>query len=293
MATELPSMIDPLAYYRQHSAMSDPGVRRALFDLLPNDLPGLHSIAQNVLIHVWKIRKFHPDFLEGRTEEIELRTVSGMLAQMMQYNDQSLTVKRPREQRLIVDCRHFAAFLCAMLRHQGIPARTRTGFATYLEQSHYQDHWVCEYWNGERWILEDPDLLMHNISRDQFIVAGQAWQMCRTGNVDANKFGYANDPGMLGMWTIRNNLVRDLAALNKIEEMSMAGWGLVRGPEAVTDPAVLAVLDRAAEATLCDNNGFSTLIKFYQNTPEVRAPAVVEIYNYVTDRKHRVAIDVS
>lgn len=285
------SATDPLVYYCQHSLMSDPGPQRSLFDDLPTDLAALHQIVQNVLIHVWKIRKFNPHLLEGRTTEIESRRMPELLTYIRNHDNRPLTEPRLLEQKLIVDCRHFAGLLCAMLRHHGIPARTRSGFATYLETSHYQEHWICEYWNGERWVKEDPDLVMHDIPRDQFRVAGQAWQTCRAGQDDPDKYGYGGDASVRGWWAIRNNVVRDVAALNKVEEMSLAGWGLVRGAEAVTDPAVLNVLDRTAVATLTDNASFATLRDFYLNTPEVRAPDDVELYNYVTDKVVKVNIN--
>jgi hypothetical protein len=74
------------------------------------------------------------------------------------------------------------------------PARPRCGFGAYFLPNHYEDHWVCEYWNeaGGRWVLVDAQLdeLQRNVletsfdtldvPRDQFIVGGAAWKMCRS-----------------------------------------------------------------------------------------------------------------
>ena len=58
-----------LAYYTQQTPLTDPGKHAALFDELPRDLPGLHQVVQNLLIHVWKVRKYHKAWLKGRTHE--------------------------------------------------------------------------------------------------------------------------------------------------------------------------------------------------------------------------------
>jgi hypothetical protein len=43
--------------------------------------------------------------------------------------------------RLVGNCRDFSTMLCAMLRHQGVPARARCGFGAYFLPNHYEDHW--------------------------------------------------------------------------------------------------------------------------------------------------------
>src|SRR5690606_37876997 len=100
--------------------------------------------------------------------------------------------------RLIGNCRDFTVMLCAMLQHQGVPARARCGFGAYFLPNHYEDHWVCEYWNADqgRWILVDAqlDTLQQealkigfdtlDVPHDQFITGGKAWQMTRSGEAD-------------------------------------------------------------------------------------------------------------
>lgn len=86
-----------------------------------------------------------------------------------------------------------------MLRHKGIPARIRIGFAAYIRISDAPcnvDHAVTEYHDGTRWRLVDAEqnsyLIEHNridfdvqdIPRSQFIVGGQAWQLCREEGAD-------------------------------------------------------------------------------------------------------------
>jgi hypothetical protein len=281
-----------LAYYTAQSEITDPGEHAARFDGLPADLPGLHQIVQNIYIHVWKIRKYHKDWLKGRTHEIESRRVSKSLALALAHDDRPLTVERSKQKKLIVDCRHHAALLCSILRHQGVPARVRCGFATYLEKSHYQDHWVTEYWDtaSERWVLEDPDLVKHDIPREEFITAGEAWQQVRSSKVSDLQFGYA--PNMRGEWALRYNVARDLACLNGFEGLSSDDWGDLMGKkEALVTTADRKLYDEAAAWTLADNSQFEAMRDFYERTPQFRVPRTIKSYNYVTDKNRTVNLD--
>jgi hypothetical protein len=280
--------VNPLTYYTAQTVITQPGVQAVLFDALPTDLPGLHQIVQNVLVHVWKIRKYHAEWLTNRSGEIETRSIEQMLVSIQSLQPAPLTVTRPKERKLIVDCRHFATFLCALLRQQGIPARARSGFATYLEDTHYQDHWVCEYWNGERWVLEDPDLVKHDIPREQFITGGRAWQMARSGEKPAEQFGYGSMAHDRGWWVIRHVMIRDLAALNGYESLSSDSWGLLIKDEADVTLEDRTLLDQAAVFTLADNAGLSGVQAFYQNASELRVPDIIHSYNYITNTNHPV-----
>src|SRR5262245_42686103 len=68
-----------LAFYTAQTEITDPGEYATCYNDLPTDLPGLHQIVQNIYIHVWKIRKYHKDWLKGRTHEIDSRRVSKSL----------------------------------------------------------------------------------------------------------------------------------------------------------------------------------------------------------------------
>ena len=112
-----------------------------------------------------------------------------------------------------------SALHVAMLRAQGIPARARCGFGVYFEKGKYLDHWVTEYWNEEKklWVLFDAQIddrqreLFRvefdtaDVPRDQFVVAGDAWSLCRDGKTDPSAFGILD---MHGLWFIAGNLVR-------------------------------------------------------------------------------------
>jgi len=269
--------------YRAHSPITDPKNHAALFENLPTDLPGLHQIIQNLLIHNWKIRKFHRHLLENRTHEYAIRRIEPLLTRILELDNQPLSVKRPTEKLAIIDCRHFATLLCALLRHQGIPARVRCGFATYLEKTHYQDHWLCEYWNGSRWVMEDPDLVMHDVPPDQFITAGRAWLMSTKEGIDPNTFGYSPEAPERGWWCLRHDLIRDLASLNKHEMLSSDVWGLMHKDEKDISAADRELLDNAATFIAAPDENFKAMQAFYNSQPDLRVSPTVTLYNYVNN----------
>ena len=52
--------------------------------------------------------------------------------------------------------------------------------------------------------------------------------MCRAGEADGNRFGLdpAPESEMHGLWYIQSQLVRDLAAMNKMELLCWDCWAL-------------------------------------------------------------------
>ena len=144
---------------------------------------------------------------------------------------------------------------------------------------HYEDHWVVEYWNQEqsRWVFVDAqldalqcDALKINfdtldVPRDQFIVGGKAWQMCRSGEQAPEKFGIFD---MNGLGFVRGNLVRDIASLNKMELLPWDCWGVILA-ESLNDPNDLSALDKVASLSAADVPDFETLQARYKSDPRL------------------------
>ena len=128
--------------------------------------------------------------------------------------------------------------LVTMLRAKGVPARSRCGFAAYFNPPNFEDHWVCEYWDAQdrRWRLADPqidDVWRRRLNigfdtldlpRTQFLTASEAWRRCRSGEADEQQFGISF-AGLRGLWFVAGSLVRDMAALNKMEMAPWDVWG--------------------------------------------------------------------
>lgn len=215
-----------LEYYTRHSLLSNPGSCAAQLRALPEDLGALHHAINGTFIHIWKVRKLSPKRLETRPHAVFVRSVQRLLAQVLALNASPLSQTRPESERVIIDCRSFALLPCAALRERGIPAHLRCGFASYLEPTHVQDHLICEYWNGERWVMEDPDGIKHDLSAGDFISGARAWGLIRAGETPAERFGYDPEAHLRGLWTVRLNLLHDVAALCGLESVSGDAWRL-------------------------------------------------------------------
>ncbi len=273
----------PQACYSQPGPTTDPGAHGYLFDGLPRDIPELCRVVQGLLVHVFWAERYGLQLTEARKGEVQIRPVAAKLARIQELDGSPLTAARPLEKRLVGNCRDFAVMLCAMLRHQGVPARARCGFGTYFRPGHYEDHWVCEYWRaGERrWAMVDPQLdeLQRQVlgigfdpwdmPAGQFMTSGAAWQLCRAGQADPDRFGIFD---MHGLWFVQGDLVRDFLALNKVEILPWDPWGLMAGPGEGVPAADLALLDRLAALTLGEDGAFAELRAAYEGDPRLRVP---------------------
>ena len=80
-----------------------------------------------------------------------------------------------------------------------------------------------------------------DVPRDQFLVAGDAWRLCRAGKAQPQAFGILD---MHGLWFIASNVIRDVAALNNHEMLPWDVWGAMTRNDAELD---LPFIDRLAE----------------------------------------------
>jgi hypothetical protein len=211
------------------------------------------------------------------------------LERILELDQHPITDARPLEKRLVGNCRDFSVLLTAMLQHQGVPARARCGFGRYFIPNHYEDHWVCEYWitGQNRWVFVDAQLDRLqceklsiqfdplDVPRDQFIVGGKAWQMCRSHQADPQAFGIFD---MHGLWFVRGDFVRDVASLNKMELLPWDGWGLIEAQDADLSSDDLAFLDQVAELTSRDVPEFDKVRTLYENDHRLRVPETIHSY---------------
>ena len=279
---------NPLAYYAHPGVMTAPGEHAALLQGLPDTIPALCEIVQHNLLHIFWADRYGSPLSPERRAEVNIRRASTMLARIAARDNRLLTIPRPVDKRLVGNCRHFAVMLCTLLRHQGVPARARCGFGTYFTPGQFEDHWACEVWNEieKRWVMVDPQLDAlqietlgvafdpHDVPADRFIVAGRAWQMCRSGEADPEKFGIFD---MHGLWFVWGNLLRDLAALNKMELLPWDCWGLMEADDPGSDEK-LAIFDRVAALTLAGNDDFGAVRGLYEGDDGLRVPP--EIISY-------------
>ncbi|KAI9345855.1 transglutaminase domain protein [Zopfochytrium polystomum] len=261
-----------LDFFRQHSVLTDPGKHAGLFSDLPDDVPGLARVVQGLPIHpsTGNLRSHGI----GADQEAQLdntvfglRRVEDLLDRVVRRDPTwpltTLTTPRPPIERVGAICRNFAVLLVAMLRHKGVPARARVGFAGYFRGRLWYDHRIAEYWSAEseRWVLVDPQMDETSVSdlgicfevcdmrdADPYLRAGDVWRRCRLGQADPQGFG--DNDADVGMLPIRYALLQDWAYLNKCELLGCDDWGdLITTKEADLTDADVALLDRVADLT--------------------------------------------
>jgi len=72
-----------------------------------------------------------------RCQEVSVRKISDKIQRLMELDDRPLTESRSFGKRLLGNCRDLSLMLCAALRNHGIPARVRSGFATFFDPKSY------------------------------------------------------------------------------------------------------------------------------------------------------------
>lgn len=260
---------------------------------LPRDVAGLATVVQGLLLHEHIADTYGVTLRPEQHAEAHMRSVADMLTAIAARTPAPLTVARPPAERQVGVCRHFALMLAEMLRAQGLDARARCGFGAYFEPGKFYDHWVTEYWNtGEqRRILVDAQMDAHqralfkvgfdplDVPRDQFLVAGLAWNLCRDGSEDPRNFRILD---MSGWWFIASNVIRDVAALNGRAMLPWDVWGAMTPEDSKVDFAFidhLAALSREPDARPRD-------LQAAYADPRVAVPTTV--FNNVLGRNETV-----
>jgi hypothetical protein len=263
-----------LDFYRTPLALSDPGRNAALLDDLPHGPEKLAGVVQGLLMHQHVASTYPVSLGAAQIEQAHVRPVEEMLTEIVAHDPRPLHEARPANERQVGVCRHFTLLHVAMLRRQGVPARARCGFSAYFSREKYVDHWVTEHWDESRgrWVLFDAQLDAHqralfeiafdpaDVPRDQFLVAGDAWRLCRAGKADPTDFGILD---MFGWWMIAGNVVRDIAALNSREMLPWDCWGPMPRPSEQPD---FPLFDRLAALSHAPDLHFDELRKVYATT---------------------------
>jgi hypothetical protein len=274
--------------YRTPVAMSDVGRQARLFDGLPRDVGMLAAVVQGLMVHEHIAPAYGLTLSPEQHAQAHLRPVEKILEAIAAQDKKPLPVARPAGERVVGVCRHFTLLHVAM-RAQGVAARARCGFGAYFEKGKFVDHWVTEYWNEaqKRWVLVDPQLDSRqrelfkvtfdplDVPRDQFVVAGDAWKLCRGGKADSAAFGILD---MHGLWFIAGNVIRDVAALNNHEMLPWDIWGAMARNDAELD---LPFFDRLAELSHAPDEHADALRAAYRDE-RIAVPGTV--FNAVLNR---------
>lgn len=289
---------ETLDFYRTQSEISSPGKHAHLYEDLPTEIHDLCRVIPGFLLHqFWIIREPVYGILatdlkaQGRNlnAEINLRSVEQKLAAVLALDDRPLTAARPAQQRLVGNCRDYALLLTSMLRHQGIPARVRSGVARYFyrNQVRLEDHFITEWWNESeaRWQRTDPqiDAVQQqalgmafdpaDLPAGQFLDSVESYFELKEGRVSPEKIGIFEYHG----WPyVRYKLVSDLAGLCGVEVLAWEGWGLARTFDAdeinAEDQALLDEIIAALQAMDASAEEFEHMRNLFASEPRLQFP---------------------
>jgi hypothetical protein len=265
----------------------------AAFKDLPKDPGSLAGIVQGLLMHEHIAPAYGLALSGAKHAGAHTRPVEEIVGQIVAHDPRPLTEAREPAERQVGVCRHFTLLHVEMLRRAGVQARARCGFGAYFEPGKFVDHWVTEYWTYCRkaWVLVDAQLDARqrelfkvtfdplDVPRDQFLVAGDAWQRCRAGRADPKAFGILD---MHGLWFIAGNVIRDVAALNDNVMLPWDVWGAMAQKD---DEIDLPLINRLAALTVEPDRHFGELRAIYQD-PRRKVPDTV--FNAVRNRPEKL-----
>jgi hypothetical protein len=272
-----------LEHFATPAALTDLSRHADAVRALPRDPAALAAIVQGLLVHGHWRERYGLPIDKARESELQLRRSDTMLTRALELDARPLAEARPPELRVLGVCRHFSVLLCALLRAHGVPARARCGFANYFDPQRWLDHWVCEVWDemAAAWKLVDAQLDVVqrtackidfdplDVPRSRFLVAGEAWQRCRAGELEPERFGIFD---LSGEYFIAGNVLRDLAAFAKLEVLPWDTWSAMWDAGEVPQASQLSAVDQAAAALMADDVAGASARQFYLEHASVQVP---------------------
>lgn len=276
-------MREMIVFYARPGLMTDLGpVPSLALRGLPTAPVELCRLAGHTVVHEALAGALGWDPPVHRRGEVQLRSAAAIVDAALAQQRCPLVADRPLSRRALGTCRDFTVLAVALLREQGVAARARCGFATYFEDR-CVDHWIVEVCDGDRWRRIDPELLGAetatllqptvdplDLPEGAFLDGAQAWRRCRTGEADPEQFGIYDE---WGLGFVRGNLIKDLAALNKVEMLPWDSWGADAGP--LDGPDALSFLDDLASTI--QGHELDEMRNLYRD-PRLCTPGIVTSY---------------
>lgn len=286
-----------LKHYLEFSTYTNPGLYK---EKLKNDLPdGIQDIGLLVrknIIHRKTLAAgntgANADLKFGDIKQVPwyrqpeddiLVTAAAMLAELYRRDPRGFVLDRKLENKLIVTCRYVTLLVASIFKSKGIPARVRSGNASYFDMGELgsisADHWINQYWKEpeNRWVTVDVDASLslkgdfdpYDMPEGKFDFPADAWLSIRAGKVDPNYFYNAKPErgALVVIWS----LFYDYHSLMNNE--IIYAYGPVLGkygkfkdfPEKVLDR-----IDNLARLMRKPDDNFDELLKLWETDRELR-----------------------
>lgn len=201
-------------FYLQYSRFTFPGKYEEELKKLPDSIEEIGKLIRKSFIHRSTLASgntgSNKDLRFGdmskipwyqQPEDDYFPTTGSMLVELFRRDSRGFIFDRSTENKPILTCRFLAILFASALKAKGIPARVRSGFASYFDDdtSTSWDHWVTEYIDpqSKEWILVDidgslsmvdPKINPYNMSKDQFNYSADVWVNVRDGKLPERRF---------------------------------------------------------------------------------------------------------
>ncbi len=286
-----------LDHYLEFSTYTFPGLYlEKLKNDLPNDIREIGLLVRKSLIHRTTLATgntlTNSDLRFGdmtkihwwrQPEDDVLVTASAMLAELYRRDSRGFIIDREAQNKLVLTCRFTAIMMASILKSKGIPARVRSGNASYFDEGELgnvsTDHWVNQYWNEKenRWITIDVDGSLslnenfdpYDMPDGKFDFPADAWLGIRSGKLDPQHFHNAS--GVRGLIVVLWSLFYDFHSLMNSEIIYTHNpiYGNPKRFEILTTQE-LEKIDSLAKLMQNPDENFDELVKIWENDKDFR-----------------------
>ena len=254
--------MDTLTYFASQSALTDLGKYGEQYAAVPADVTAICGVVQGLFLKQEERYKY--PIVNERLLGTHARQVSAVLDWVMKFKKGGNVVDvREIPDRFLASSSDYANLFVALCREKGIAARKRVGFANGASCDY------AEYWDGSAWKQIDPSGEIEG----EILPAAKAWIACRAGEMCACQFVADAQTKQLGWDAVRNNLILDLAAMNKVELLNWDRYGWMQRPFADFSDKALATMDKAAAALA--NEDMDAVLAIYEAEEGLQAPHVI------------------
>jgi hypothetical protein len=257
---------------------------------LPIDPEALSAVARNIIVHYRASGHELPTETRG---DINARWLEAILTADQSRHRKPFDHPRPPTERVQGCCRDHTLFCVGVLRSNGIPARSRVGFAGYFVDGWHHDHVIVEAWLDGRWRRFDPEVdtsrpaLMApmdigdcGLDSTGFVTAAQVWLGYRRGDIDPDTYGV--DPGVpifRGKRFVFDEVIYEVAHRFGDELLLWDAWGRIGEPGSPVSDTDAQWLDEIADflgaADAGDEGAERKLLQRYRNDSGLRPGATV------------------